>query len=292
MGGEFCPRCGQERVGNFRFCRSCGFDFESAPESQPPDRREGAPPGPVLPPAPPPVARSFSEQYASTPFGAPATGPTAPAPPPAKRAGSRGPLVIAAGLVLVAAVAAIALGSRVGSGAGQSPSPGASSAFNPTPVPSETIFVTEAPVITPAPSSGLYQASLKSAVSITCDGQACMDVTVDQVKTASIYKDPQGYLNDTPDTKGDVFMAVHVTYKATGPNADYNVFDWGLYVNDTAVSYPAMVLNGPKPELDSGQLPVGKTAAGWVVWEVPAKGRVTLIYQPGRSAVFEVTLRS
>jgi hypothetical protein len=25
---SFCPRCGTKRVGNFRFCRSCGFDFD------------------------------------------------------------------------------------------------------------------------------------------------------------------------------------------------------------------------------------------------------------------------
>jgi len=28
MAGEFCPRCGTARAGAFRFCRSCGFDFE------------------------------------------------------------------------------------------------------------------------------------------------------------------------------------------------------------------------------------------------------------------------
>lgn len=33
MASEFCPRCGQPRVGSLRFCRSCGFDFD-APRSQ------------------------------------------------------------------------------------------------------------------------------------------------------------------------------------------------------------------------------------------------------------------
>jgi hypothetical protein len=29
---EFCPNCGNARTGAFRFCRSCGFDFDGRPE--------------------------------------------------------------------------------------------------------------------------------------------------------------------------------------------------------------------------------------------------------------------
>jgi hypothetical protein len=28
MFTTFCPKCGTRRVGAFRFCRSCGFDFD------------------------------------------------------------------------------------------------------------------------------------------------------------------------------------------------------------------------------------------------------------------------
>ena len=28
MGSSFCPKCGTPRVGAFRYCRSCQFDFE------------------------------------------------------------------------------------------------------------------------------------------------------------------------------------------------------------------------------------------------------------------------
>ena len=142
------------------------------------------------------------------------------------------------------------------------------------------------------PSGGVTSAALGDAVGITCDGDPCMDVTVAKVEFKSTYKDPEGYYNDVPDTKGNVFMAVYITYKATGSNADYNLFDWNVYVNDTAVDNFAYVLHGPSPELGSGDLSVGKMAAGWIVWEVPSKGHVTIEYQPGgNEAIFEVTLR-
>jgi hypothetical protein len=32
MQPEYCPRCGTERVGALRFCRSCAFDFDAAGE--------------------------------------------------------------------------------------------------------------------------------------------------------------------------------------------------------------------------------------------------------------------
>jgi hypothetical protein len=31
MSSTFCPHCGTPRVGFFRFCRSCGFDFDTIP---------------------------------------------------------------------------------------------------------------------------------------------------------------------------------------------------------------------------------------------------------------------
>ena len=35
MAAEFCPRCSAPRVGSFRFCRSCQFDFDEAPVERP-----------------------------------------------------------------------------------------------------------------------------------------------------------------------------------------------------------------------------------------------------------------
>jgi hypothetical protein len=290
MGGEFCPRCGESRTGGFRFCRKCGFDYEAPPEVQPPDSRPAVAPRPPVPSAPsPPPPSSYTAKYAGTEFAG-----SVVAGPPVAKGSPRGrwPLFTAGGAVLLVAVSVAVAGQAGKTGAGTSPppSPEASTPGGATITP--VTDVTSPPDVTPEPSTGLMPASLGQAVNIVCDGQPCMVVTVDQVKFASTYKDPAGYLNDTPETKGDVFMAVHVTYKATGPNADYNEWDWGAYVNDVAVSGFAFASNGPKPGLSAGDLPVGKTAAGWVVYEVPAKGHVTFIYQPGRNSVFEVTLRA
>ena len=42
-----CPQCGTPRVGQFRFCRSCGLDYDHLPATTP------APPS--IPPATPPA---------------------------------------------------------------------------------------------------------------------------------------------------------------------------------------------------------------------------------------------
>ena len=45
---EFCPRCAEPRVGAFRYCRRCGFDFDAPPTSlqEQEERGEGAQPEP------------------------------------------------------------------------------------------------------------------------------------------------------------------------------------------------------------------------------------------------------
>ena len=53
MSAAFCPSCGTARTGSFRFCRSCGFDFDTlgaaAPVALPPPV---APSAWASPPAP------------------------------------------------------------------------------------------------------------------------------------------------------------------------------------------------------------------------------------------------
>jgi hypothetical protein len=33
---EFCPQCGSARIGAFRFCRQCRFDFDAVAEASVP----------------------------------------------------------------------------------------------------------------------------------------------------------------------------------------------------------------------------------------------------------------
>jgi len=61
-------------------------------------------------------------------------------------------------------------------------------------------------------------------------------------------------------------------------------------VNDVAGGDATFASNGPRPQLNSGQVPAGKTVSGWILYEVPKSGRITIAYQPGRNSIFEVTL--
>jgi hypothetical protein len=71
LATETCPTCGTARTGSFRFCRSCGLDYD--------------PTGPIAAPAPPPILSSVpdvaAEAEADAPIGtvaaAPSAGPTA-----------------------------------------------------------------------------------------------------------------------------------------------------------------------------------------------------------------------
>ena len=78
--------------------------------------------------------------------------------------------------------------------------------------------------------------------------------------------------------------------------ASYNQFDWDIFVDDTAVDNFGYASSGPKPELHSGEFSKGRTAKGWLLYEVPVKGRVVLSYKGGGfsndAPVFEVVLRA
>ena len=50
MPDELCPMCGTRRIGSFRYCRTCRFDFDApmsqAPGQAPTRRRRRATSGP------------------------------------------------------------------------------------------------------------------------------------------------------------------------------------------------------------------------------------------------------
>ena len=87
-----------------------------------------------------------------------------------------------------------------------------------------------------------------------------------------------------------------MTYHALADGATYNPFDWQVFCNDEAVDDYTFVSDGPEPTLNSGTLPKGRKAKGWLVYEVPAKGRCVLSYGANsfidQGAVFEVLIRS
>ena len=75
----------------------------------------------------------------------------------------------------------------------------------------------------------------------------------------------------------------------------YNPFDWQVYVNDVAQQNFSFVMSGPTPELPSGTLPADRKVQGWLVYEVPVKGRTVLSYSSmfgGGAPLFEVLVRA
>ena len=109
MGSAFCPRCGTPRVGAFRFCRSCQFDFDDiAHGAGVPGTAPASPtlqtPAPTWPP--PPI--SGNAPVPSWP--PPPVGENAPGGPP-RTASPAGGLIGRAALVvaLVAIVGLISL---------------------------------------------------------------------------------------------------------------------------------------------------------------------------------------
>lgn len=115
-------------------------------------------------------------------------------------------------------------------------------------------------------------------------------VTVTDVKQAKKYG-----AYSKPE-KGNVYLAVKYAYEALEDGATFNPFDWQVFVDDTAISNFAFVMDGPKPALTSGTLPKGRKASGWVVYEVPKAGKVVLSYGAnmfgGDAPTFEVVARA
>ena len=52
MFSTICPECSARRVGAFRFCRSCGYDFDAAP---------------AVPASVPPIASELTREHVPTP---------------------------------------------------------------------------------------------------------------------------------------------------------------------------------------------------------------------------------
>jgi hypothetical protein len=154
---------------------------------------------------------------------------------------------------------------------------------------------TPEPDDTPAPADAspkLYKPG--DTITITANDEDWATVTITKVATKAKY-DGAYNLDDKP-AKGNVYIQLYVTYKALQDGVSYNSFDWDVFANDVAVDDFTYVSNGPTPTLNSGELPKGRQAKGWLVYEVPKTGRIVLSYNGNmflnEAPIFEVLLRA
>ena len=150
------------------------------------------------------------------------------------------------------------------------------------------------PELTPEPANqSIHTFKTGDVVTVTSNDEDWAEITITKVSQKTKYG--SGYLVDKPK-KGNVYIQAYVTYKALVNGVDYNPYDWQVFVNDEAVDNTAFVTEGPTPELNYGTLPKGRVAKGWVVYEVPTKGKVVMSYQGNifsdEGPVFEVVIRA
>lgn len=204
-------------------------------------------------------------------------------------------------LLALGALALVLAACGSGTGASSSePDPTDAPAVEETTAPTEepvaesTPEPTEAPTEEPAPTPEDNTFEPGEVVVVTESGEPWANIVVDKVRQVKKYDGE--YLDDTPEQKGNVFIEARVTYEALTDGVDYNPFDWAVFVDDRAVDNYAFVSNGPTPDLSSGTLPKGRSAQGYVVYEVPASGRVVMSYGGNQfldePPVFEVVLRA
>jgi hypothetical protein len=96
--------------------------------------------------------------------------------------------------------------------------------------------------------------------------------------------------------QGSVFLSVRVRYLARTDGVDYSPLSFRAFVEGQAVAARASSLDAPRPALLSGTLQAGHAVEGWLTYEVPATGRVTLGYGGNafrdEDPLFEVVLRA
>lgn len=128
-------------------------------------------------------------------------------------------------------------------------------------------------------------------ITVTEGDEPWAEITISKVKERTKY---EGEYSDDKPAKGNVFIELFVTYEALVDGVDYNPFDWQVFADGRAVDDYAFVLNGPEAMLESGTLPKGRIADGYIIYEVPAEGQVLFSYGNtfgDEAPVFEVELR-
>jgi hypothetical protein len=177
------------------------------------------------------------------------------------------------------------------SAAAQTAEPGAAAISTATlePIPSAT----DEPVPTDVPEPTLATYGLGQPITVNGDDDnPAVVITFTKFSQHTSYG--SGYLVSRP-ASGNIYVQVWVTYKAIQNGVSYNPFDWQVFVGDVAQQNFSIILESPTPALSSGTLPAGRTAQGWLVYEVPTSGRMVLSYSRMFSSgppLFEVVVRS
>jgi hypothetical protein len=209
---------------------------------------------------------------------------------------------------ITAVVALAAIGGALGSGDGTGGSTAVPTSLaqapdaSPTPTPTREPATEATPTLEPTPEleptaeptpEGPTQFKPGDTITVTQNDEPWAEIVVAGVDVVRKYEG--GYFDDTPEIKGNRFIQAKITYKALQDGVDYNPFDWQVFANGEAVDNWSLVTNGPEPQLNSGTLPEGRKASGWVVYEVPAKGKILLSYSGNmfldEAPIFEVVLR-
>lgn len=160
------------------------------------------------------------------------------------------------------------------------------------PTPSATPPV-RTPVPTPTPQAEPSTFQPGDPIAVNEGGRPWVTITVSEVEFVTSYVG--GYLTDVP-AAGNVYAQAWLRYEAHSDGVDYNPYDWQLFNDGVAVGSNFTILyNQPEPQLSSGTLPEGRVAEGWVVYEVPADGRLLMSYSGNvfmdEAPIFEVVLR-
>jgi hypothetical protein len=149
----------------------------------------------------------------------------------------------------------------------------------------------QAPQATPT-AAGPVTYKPGDTITVKQDGKDALKITISDVKVVSSYKGDS--YTDKPQTAGNVFVQAKVSYEALTDGVSYNSFDWQVFCGGEAVQNFTILISGPKPGLSSGDLPNGRKASGYVVYEVAPKGEVRMSYKGSilnDAPLFEVVIR-
>lgn len=247
MAHEYCPRCGEGRIGAFRFCRSCKFDFDELDAaSQPPAAaRAGARPDATAPvPMPPPQStppKTLAARYGSGDAGG---GPVRPAattavpvssPASTRKIGSgRIAVGVAAAVVALGAVGAAMSGGR--GTADASLAPVGATTTRPTNRPAATVVAAaptlRSPAATPAPTPAPTPEPTPDPTPVATKAPSFVDAfqAAKKVRYRELFRNSEKYEYETIAFRGEIIQVLDdgsgtYTLRINVTKGDYGFWD-------------------------------------------------------------------